>query len=108
MPDLGYILGALAAGFGITFALRAVPFAILKPLRESAFVMRLATWMPVGILVTLSLVTLQSAATGGNGHTVAALVALAVTVAAHLASGRRTLVSVSLGTITYVGLLALV
>ena len=51
MPDLGYLATVLATVFVINLALRAVPFAILQPLRKSRFVNTMATWMPVGIVV---------------------------------------------------------
>lgn len=105
MPDPGYVAAALAIGGGITFALRAVPFALLEPLRDSRFVMRLADWMPAGILVILALATLGAAASP-DGRLLPAVAALAVTIASHLLSGRRTVISVTLGTLTYVGLLA--
>ena len=35
MTQTAYILAVMAIGFAITFALRAVPFAALRPLRES-------------------------------------------------------------------------
>lgn len=102
MPDTWYLVAVLAIGFAITFALRAVPFAILKPLRESAFVEALSGWMPVGILAILALSTFLTAAGSGDQRLFPALLAVAVTVGTHLLSGRRTLVSVGAGTLTYV------
>ncbi|MDH6247042.1 branched-subunit amino acid transport protein AzlD [Mycobacterium sp. OTB74] len=40
-------------------ALRAVPFAILQPLRKSHFVNTMATWMPVGIVLILAASTFR-------------------------------------------------
>lgn len=100
MPDPWYVLGALAIVFGITLALRAVPFAILEPLKESAFVRRLAVWMPVGILLILAAATFRSSALSGGA--LPAVLATAVTVLVHLACGRRTLLSVGAGTLTFV------
>ena len=66
MPELWYIAAVLAIVFSITVALRAVPFAILKPLRKSRFVKAMAQWMPVGILAILAASTFL-ASTGTDG-----------------------------------------
>lgn len=105
MPDPGYVVAALATVFVITVALRTVPFAILEPLRDSRLVMTMAAWMPAGILAVLAAATFRSSATGG--HLLHAALAAAVTVAVHLTAGRRTLLSVGAGTLTYVALVNL-
>lgn len=98
---------AVVAGL-VTFALRALPFALLRPLRESALAGRLAVWMPAGVLTVLALVMLLDAAALAPGTPVEAmrvghaLLAAAVTVAVHLLAGRRTLVSIAAGTLAYV------
>ncbi len=97
-----YIAAVLVTGFAITFSLRAVPFAILKPLRESKFVEAFSTWMPAGILVILALSTFVSSSGGQWERLVPAAVATAVTVGVHLLAKRRTLLSVGAGTLTYV------
>ncbi len=105
MPDAGYVVAVLAIVFVITLALRAVPFAILKPLSESRFVLTMATWMPVGILAILAAVTFRSSALGGQ--LLHASIAAAVTVVVHLTCGRRTLLSVGAGTLVFVALVNL-
>ncbi|GAA1722460.1 branched-chain amino acid transporter permease [Brachybacterium phenoliresistens] len=107
MPETGYLLAVLGIGFGITFALRAVPFAILGPLRESRFVGAMALWMPVGILGILAAATLRSSIDADPARILPAAIAVAVTVLAHLLGGRRTLLSVGLGTVTFVVLVNL-
>lgn len=110
MPDLGYVVAALVIAGAITVALRAVPFAVLKPLRESRLVLALGLWMPVGILGILAASTLVGTFTGDGGGTSGvdwttaghAALAAAVTVAVHLLCGRRTLLSIGLGTLTFV------
>lgn len=79
-----------------------MPFAALRPLRNSALVQTLALWMPAGILVILAASTLRSEVITDPGHLTPALLAVAVTIAAHLLGGRRTLLSVGLGTLSYV------
>lgn len=108
-----YILGAAVVAGAVTFCLRALPFALLRPLRESLLVRRLAVWMPAGILTVLALVMLLDSAAVAPGRPVdvrrlvCALIAAAVTVAVHLAAGRRTLLSIAAGTACYVGLVTL-
>lgn len=100
MPETTYLVMALLGAGAVTLALRALPFAALRPLRESPLVRNLGIWMPAGILTILALATLASAAAGER--LVAALVAIAVTVAVHLTLQRRSLMSIAAGTITYV------
>ncbi|MDO4888711.1 MAG: AzlD domain-containing protein [Actinomycetaceae bacterium] len=107
MPDGWYVVCVLAVAGGITLALRAVPFAILRPLRESRFVQAMALWMPAGILAILAASTFLGSASRGPAYAVKAAVAVAVTVGVHLACGRRTLLSVGLGTLTFVALVNL-
>lgn len=102
MENFGYVFAVLAVMFVITFSLRALPFALLKPLRESQFVLTMAVWMPVGVLAVLAAVTFAQAAHGGPAQVTKAVVAALVTVVVHLGLGRRTLLSVGLGTLTYV------
>lgn len=102
MPETWYIFSVLAIVFTITVALRALPFAALRPLRNSAMVQKLALWMPAGILVILAASTLRSEIVADPGHLMPALLAVAVTIGAHLFGGRRTLLSVGLGTLSYV------
>ena len=104
-PTLGYLLALLAITFVIDFTLRALPFKILEPLRDSRFVSDMAVWMPPGIMLILVLSTLTQGAQAAGGRWWAALVATSVTVAVHLLSGRKLLWSVGIGTVCYVALL---
>ena len=104
-PTLGYLLALLAITFVIDFTLRALPFKILEPLRDSRFVSDMAVWMPPGIMLILVLSTLAQGAQEAGGRWWAALAATGVTVAVHLLSGRKLLWSVGIGTLCYVALL---
>ena len=104
-PTLGYLLTLLVIVFVIDFTLRALPFKILAPLRDSHFVSDMAVWMPPGIMLILVLSTLSQGAQAAGGRWWAALVAAGVTVAVHLLSGRKLLWSVGIGTVCYVALL---
>mgnify|MGYP002735344288 CR=1 FL=1 len=101
-PATWYIIAAVAIMFAVTFTLRALPFAILAKLRDSKFVNIMALWMPAGILGLLAIVIFYSTASNPATDLWKLLVAVAVTIASHLLLGRRTLVSIGLGTVTYV------
>ena len=107
MPEPAYLLAVFAITFSITFALRAVPFAVLGRLRESGLVHDLARWMPVGVLGILAVIAFRGSVVGFPGSAIYAVLALAVTIAVHLLCGRRTLLSVTLGTAAFVGLVNL-
>lgn len=102
MPSVWYIIAVLVIVFTITVALRAVPFAVLNPLRNSKIVKAMAIWMPVGILAVLAISTFFSSIASDGSRLLHALIAVAVTVGVHLLAGRRTLLSVGAGTLTFV------
>ncbi|MCI6410548.1 MAG: AzlD domain-containing protein [Schaalia hyovaginalis] len=105
-PSLGYLLAVLAIVFLIDLGLRGIPFILLEPLRESRFVRTMGAWMPAGILFVLAAVTLHSHAAAVTGKGWAALLASAITIAVHLLGGRRMMLSIAAGTVSYVALLA--
>lgn len=97
-----YLISAIAAAGLITLALRALPFAALKPLRRSKFVRKLGEWMPAGIVLILAVVVFRDDIVArGNSWWIAAAAAV-VTIATHLFCGRRILLSVAAGTACYV------
>ncbi|GGC93972.1 branched-chain amino acid transporter AzlD [Tersicoccus solisilvae] len=100
--DPWYVAGVLAIIFVVTFSLRALPFALLRPLRASRFVRTMSVWMPVGILAILAAATFRSSAGHDLPSLLSGAIAAVVTVVVHLAFGRRTLLSVGLGTATFV------
>ncbi len=103
-PATWYIIAVVAIMFVVTFTLRALPFAILAKLRDSKFVNIMALWMPAGILGLLAIVIFYSTAADPDTNVWKLLIAVAVTIASHLVFGRRTLLSIGLGTVTYVAL----
>ncbi|MER5826929.1 branched-chain amino acid transporter permease [Streptomyces mirabilis] len=105
MPSTSYLITVLAIVFALTFALRALPFAVLRTLRGSALVRHLSVWMPVGILAILAVTALHGTIARDPHGTGYALLAVAVTIGVHLAFGRRTILSVGIGTAVYVVLL---
>ncbi|MGD9606219.1 MAG: branched-chain amino acid transporter permease [Leucobacter sp.] len=105
MPDLGYMIAAVVIGGVITVLLRALPFAVLKPLRKSKFVQALGRWMPAGLLLILAVVMLAGEIAARPGKLWIIAVATAMTVLVHLFAGRRALLSIFAGTGVYVLLL---
>ncbi|MEU1408939.1 AzlD domain-containing protein [Streptomyces sp. NPDC005728] len=100
MPDTTYLVAAVLVSAAVTWALRALPFAVLAPLRASGTVQYLSTRMPAGIMVILVVYCLRDLP---SAHTrvVPSLVALAVTVGLHLWR-RNALLSILGGTTVHV------
>lgn len=53
MPDTAYAVAAVLVTAAVTWALRALPFAALAPLRASGAVRHLSTRLPAGVMITL-------------------------------------------------------
>lgn len=106
MPSAGYLLSALVVIFIVTFALRALPFAFIAPVRSSALLAYLGAHMPVGIMLILTVYTLSpvTAAPSSWGPVAAAL---ALTVGLHIWRGSA-LLSIVGGTASYMAALAVV
>ncbi|AIE82267.1 AzlD domain-containing protein [Actinotignum schaalii] len=104
----GYLLAVLLGSLALMLCLRGVPFLILHPLRRSHLVRALSAWLPVGVLVILALAMVRNEVLPVSAESVLRVgVASAVTILAHELSGRRMLVSLAAGTLTYIGLLAI-
>ena len=91
----------VAVSAAITWGLRALPFAVLAPMRRSAVVRYLSLCMPLGVMVILAVYTLRGVFTADALHAWAAVASLAVTVGLHLWRGNA-LVSITGGTLTNV------
>ncbi|MET7517426.1 branched-chain amino acid transporter permease [Streptomyces sp. NPDC005480] len=100
MPDTPYLLAAVAVSTAITWALRALPFAALAPLRASATVQYLSTRMPAGVMVILLAYCLRDLPLP-QSRAVAPLAALTVTIGLHLWR-RNALLSILGGTTVHV------
>ena len=103
MPSAGYLLTALAVIFLVTFALRALPFAFIAPVRDSALLAYLGAHMPVGIMLILTAYTLRSVTAAPSSRGTMA-VALALTVGLHVWR-KSALLSIVAGTGMYMALL---
>ncbi len=89
MPDNAYLMAASLTMFAVTFALRSLPFAVLRPLRDSALIGYLSRHMPAGIMVILVVYTLRGVSLGEAPHGLPEALAIAVTVALHLLEAQR-------------------
>jgi branched-subunit amino acid transport protein AzlD len=107
MPDTLYLTAATMTMFAVTFALRALPFAALKPLRSSALVEYLSRHMPAGVMVILAVYTLRLVSFSEAPHGLPEAAALAATVALHLWR-RNAVLSIIGGAALYVALVNLV
>lgn len=106
MADPIYIALAVAVSAGVTWALRAAPFAVLAPLRQSQALAFVGLHMPVGIMLILALYTLRDVEIAQAGSSIPALVGVAATAGAHLWRRNMTL-SIFAGTGAFVALSAL-
>lgn len=61
LPEPGYLVAAVLVSAAITWNLRAVPFALLAPLRSSRAVAHLGEAMPLGVMLILVGYTLRNA-----------------------------------------------
>ena len=101
MPDAGYLIAAVALAAGITFALRALPFAVIEPLRASRLAAGLAARMPAGLLLILVVYLLRD--TPAKSPPAAAATVVAVLLVAALHRWRaNALLSIVSGTALYV------
>ncbi|MFC8825469.1 branched-chain amino acid transporter permease [Streptomyces sp. NPDC057137] len=101
MPDTGYLIAAVATAVAVTWALRALPFAALAPLRSSPLIAYLNTAMPVGVMVILTAYTLRGFDPRLPQQAWPTGLALALTVALHLWR-RNVLLSITAGTTAHV------
>lgn len=113
LPDTGYILVALLVMGLVTVALRALPFAFVRALKNSPLFEFLGTTMPVGVMVALVVYTvfgslgLDGDGAGDPGAAWAVPIALVVTIALHWWK-RNAVVSIFAGTALYMVLVNLV
>ncbi|GAA4910125.1 branched-chain amino acid transporter permease [Streptomyces coeruleoprunus] len=101
MPDARYAIAAIVVTAAVTWALRALPFAALAPLRASSTVQYLSTRMPAGVMVILLVYCLRDLPLTEPRAALAPLAALTVTIALHLWR-RNALLSILGGTAVHV------
>ncbi|MBL0885199.1 branched-chain amino acid transporter permease [Myceligenerans indicum] len=106
MADPRYLLTGILVAGAVTWALRAVPFALLAPLRDSVLVTYLGERMPVGIMLILAVYTVHGVVAEDWRSLGPTCLALAVTVGLHLWR-RNLLLSIFAGTVVNVVLQSL-
>ncbi|ELS54580.1 branched-chain amino acid transporter permease [Streptomyces viridochromogenes] len=106
MSDTHYAVAAVLVAAAVTFALRALPFAALTPLRASMTVQYLSLRMPAGLMVVLLAYCLRDLPLT-HARALAPLAALGVTVGLHLWR-RNALLSIIGGTAVHVVLVSTV
>ncbi|GAA2425955.1 branched-chain amino acid transporter permease [Streptomyces macrosporus] len=106
MPDTRYAIAAILVTAAVTWALRALPFAALAPLRASATVRYLGTRMPAGVMVILVVYCLRDLPLV-QPRALAPSAALAVTIGVHLWR-RNALLSILAGTAVHMVLVGTV
>ncbi len=84
MPDTRYLLAAVAVSAAVTWALRALPFTVLAPLRSSTTVRYLSARMPAGVMVILFAYCIRDLPLTDPPRALTPLAALAVTAGLHL------------------------
>ena len=107
MPETLYLAAASLTMFAVTFALRSLPFAALRPLRDSALIGYLSRHMPAGVMIILVVYTMRGVSLGETPHGLPEALAIAATVALHLAKANA-VASIIGGTAVYVVLVNLV
>lgn len=101
MPDAAYLTSVVAVAAAVTWALRALPFALLAPLRTGSLLPHLAAGMPVGVMVILVSYTLRHTPLTVPAQGVGVAIALAATAALHLWR-RNVVLSIAGGTAVHV------
>ncbi|ALI28458.1 putative membrane protein [Mycolicibacterium fortuitum] len=107
MPEgAGHIALLVGVAAGITWALRALPFAVLAPMRHSTVVRYLSTHMPLGVMAMLAIYTLRGHTDGSTRQLLWLGIAVACTAVLHWVRGSA-LLSILAGTTLYVVLMSL-
>ncbi len=106
MPDTGYITLLVAVSAAVTWALRALPFVVLAPMRHSTVVRYLSMHMPLGVMVMLALYTVRDVPEAAGRQQLWLVIAVLVTVSLQVWR-RHALLSIFVGTGIYVALMSL-
>ena len=105
MDSAQYLIVVVVVAALITYALRAIPFAILAPLQESELMRYLSGRMPVGVLVILTVYTIRDVDVLSLASIIPVAVGLLVTAGLHLWRDSM-LLSIAGGTAAYVVLMS--
>ena len=105
MPDNAHIALLVGVSAAVTWALRALPFAVLAPMRHSTVVRYLSVHMPVGVMLMLAIYTLHGAQRDTPREVLFLVIGVVVTAGLHLWR-RQALLSILVGTAVYVALMS--
>ncbi len=103
MPDPGYVAAVVGLAAALTWGLRAAPFAVLAPMRDSAVIGYLSRHMPLGVMLILAAYTLRNVPTTTALAALPFVAAVGVTVGLHLWR-RNALLSILGGSALHVSL----
>ena len=106
MPEPGYVAAVVGVATVLTWGMRAAPFAVLTPMRDSVVVRHLSRHMPLGVMLILAAYTLRDVPTTAPAA-LPFVAAVAVTVGLHLWR-RNALLSILVGSALHVALATLV
>lgn len=106
MPDTGHIAILVAVSAVVTWALRALPFAALAPMRHSPVVRYLSLYMPLGVMAMLALYTIRDVPESSGRQQLWMVIAVLVTAGLQVWR-RHALLSIFVGTGIYVALMSL-
>ncbi|TDZ75268.1 Branched-chain amino acid transport protein (AzlD) [Mycobacteroides salmoniphilum] len=101
MPEPAYVAVALASAVVITFALRAVPFAVRNAIKNSTLAGDLGRWMPLGATAILAVYCLSTISLTGPSHGAGPIIGVLMTVGMHLWR-RNAVLSIVVGTLACV------
>jgi branched-subunit amino acid transport protein AzlD len=105
MPDNGHIAILVLVSAAVTWALRALPFAVLAPMRHSVVVRYLSVHMPVGVMVMLAVYTSSTASVSTGRDALWLAIGVVITAGLQLWRGQA-VVSILVGTAVYVTLMS--
>ncbi|MDP5227390.1 MULTISPECIES: AzlD domain-containing protein [Arthrobacter] len=83
MADVPYLLLGVGAAAAVTFALRAIPFALKGALKDSALLADLRSWMPLGAILILLVYAVSGVDFGGSSHGIPEVSGIVVTAGVH-------------------------
>lgn len=101
MDDMTYLFGVFVAMMLVNFVLRALPFVLGKRLMSYRWVSDLGKFLPLSIMALLALHATVGAARAHDGLPIPEIVAILLTVSLQWFL-RNSLLSIFLGTTTYV------
>ena len=101
MAETSYLIAAVLLAAAITFALRALPFAVIEPLRASRLAAELSVHMPAGLMLILVVYLLRDVPSATPAAAAVTVAAALLVAGLHLWRSNA-LLSIFAGTTLYV------